>query len=67
MEEVESFCYYLEENGLPSHIVQRCREEKLDKAVLKYKKESALAVLFPAMGDQLHFRPIIKALTVSFM
>ncbi len=65
MDEVESFCEFLVEKGLPSHIIRVIEDERISQRVIQYMGEADLATLFPAMGDRLHFRPILEMFKVS--
>lgn len=64
MDAVSSFSDYLREKGLPEHIVKVIEDERITQGGVQHMDESDLATLFPAMGDRLHFRPILKMIKV---
>jgi len=65
MDEVEKFAAFMLEQEVSSRVVQVARQQKLTKNTIRYMRESDLEKLFPALGDQLQFRPIMEMLKVS--
>ena len=51
MADVQEFCDFLSEKGLPSHIIEVIEEAKITRRVMQYMEED-IAALFPAMGEQ---------------
>lgn len=67
MDPVESFCEFMLEKGIPADIVQVIQRERISESSIQYMQEADLAVLFPAMGDRLHFRSIVMMLKVRWL
>ena len=65
MDDVKSFCDFLTAKGLPSRVVDVIKDQKITQSVMGTMEESDLEVIFPAMGDRLQFRPILKMFKVS--
>lgn len=55
------------EDRVPDHIIAVIRAEKITQNVMAHMEESDLERLFPAMGDRLYFRPILKMFKVSYI
>lgn len=64
-QEVLDFSDYLSEQCLPVRLIEVAKNQNLTKKVMKVMREADLQRLFPQVGDQLQFRPILEMLKVS--
>ena len=56
---------FLSKHGVSTEVIEVAKREKLTKRVMQYMTESDLEKVYPAVGDQLQFRPVMVKLKVS--